>query len=58
MENNFWLGANELCIVCRNGKYHVIEEYENWESVCQGSYGKCLEYCKQREIDYIESTLI
>lgn len=58
MENNFWLGANELCIVYRNGKYHVIEEYENWESVYQGEYKKCLEYCKQREIDYLESILI
>lgn len=58
MVNNFWIGNNELCIVCRGDKYHVIEEYENWESVFNGLYDECVEYCEQRDIDYKESVLI
>lgn len=58
MVNNFWLGSNEICIVCRDGRHHVLEEYENWESIFTGSYEDCLEYCEQREVDYKESTLI
>lgn len=30
MTNNFWLGANELCIVPRNGTFGVVEKYEGW----------------------------
>lgn len=55
MVKNFWLGDNELVIVLRGGTYCVIEAYENWEKVFTGSFQKCLEYCKRREVSYLES---
>lgn len=53
--NNMYLGANELVIVFRNGRHHVIEEYANWEVVFSGHYEQCVAYCENREIDYLDS---
>lgn len=57
MSNNFWLGNNELIIVERKGAYHVLESYENYESVFVGTYKECLEYCKNLEIAYMEEVV-
>lgn len=57
MAQNFWLGGNELIIVYINGTHHVVEAYEDYNSVFTGDFKKCLEYCKNREIEYAESTL-
>lgn len=57
MSKNFWLGSNELVIVFRNGTFHVIEEYEGFETVFTGSYKDCLDYCESRQIDYAESVI-
>ena len=54
---NRYIGANELILVFRNGTYYVLEEYENYNSIFQGNYKKCIEYMKTREIDYLESLL-
>lgn len=57
MSNNFFLGDNELVIAYRSGSCHVIEKYEDWETVYFGDFGKCLQYCKEREIAYMESII-
>lgn len=55
MSDNFWLGNNELVIVEGKGTHHVLEGFEDYESVFTGNYKACLDYCKKREIDYMES---
>jgi len=57
MKNNFWLGDNELVIVYREGTHHVLESYGNYSTVFSGAYDKCVEYCKNREISYLESII-
>lgn len=57
MTNNFWLGANELCIVPRSGTYGVVEKYEGWEDVFQGSYERCRKYCEDRVTAWEESVI-
>jgi hypothetical protein len=57
IHQNFWLGSNELIIVFRDGTCHVIEQYEDWETVFTGRYEECLKYCKSREIEYKESII-
>ena len=58
MSNNFWLGNIELVIVFRNGR-HIVWEIDNddRQTVFDGHYEKCLEYCKNREISYMESII-
>lgn len=57
MYKNYWLGSNELVIVFRNGTHHVIEVFENWETVFTGNYEQCIEYCDNRVISYQESII-
>lgn len=57
MVENFWLGCNELVIVFRNGIFHVIEKFENFDSVFFGHYEECLDYCKNRVNEYEESII-
>lgn len=57
MTKNFWLGDNELVIVYSNGTHRVIEAYEDYKTVFNGHFKDCLEYCKKREIEYIESVI-
>lgn len=57
MSKNFWLGNNELLIVFRNGTHHVIESYEDYKTIFTGHFEKCLEYCKNREVAYMESVI-
>lgn len=57
MCENFWLGCNELIVVFRNGTHHVIEAYENWETVFTGHIEECIGYCKRREIEYMEAVI-
>lgn len=57
MSKNIWLGSNELVIVFRNGKHRVIESYEDYKTVFTGQFEKCQEYCKNREIAYMESVI-
>lgn len=52
---NTFLGSNELKVVFRNGQSCVIEEDENWKVVFSGHFEKCVEYCKERHIQYQES---
>ena len=52
---NLFMGSNELIIIYRNGTHHVIEKDEDYNEVFTGSYEKCCEYCKNRNIDYLES---
>lgn len=54
---NFWLGCNELVIVSRYGMYCVIEAFEDWETVFEGCFEECIEYCKKRELEYEESVI-
>ena len=58
MTNNFWLGSNELVIVFRNGQ-HIVWEIDNDErkTVFTGHFDKCLEYCKSREVEYMEGII-
>ena len=57
MYKNYWLGSNELVIVFRDGTHHVIEEFENWETVFTGNYEQCTEYCENRVVTYQESII-
>ena len=57
MSKNFWLGSNEIVIVFCNGTHHVIEAYEDYKTVFTGNFEKCLDYCKNREIEYMESVI-
>lgn len=57
MSKNFWLGSDELVIVFRNGIHHVIEAYEDYNTVFIGHFEKCLEYCKNREIAYMKNVI-
>lgn len=57
MCKNFWLGNDQLIIVFRNGTHYVIEGYEDWKVVFTGRLEKCLEYCKNRENEYMESII-
>lgn len=57
MVKNFWLDNNELVIVYRNGTHHVIEAYEDYNTVFTGKIEDCLTYCKNREIAYMESII-
>ena len=52
---NLFMGSNELIVIYRNGTHHVIEKDEDYNEVFIGSYEKCCEYCKNRNIDYLES---
>ena len=51
---NYYIGANQLVIVYRDGSHRVLEEYEDYGVVFMGTFGQCLEYCKQRELSYLE----
>ena len=54
--NNYILGCSELVIRFRDGIFHVWElEDEEHKTVFTGHFEECLEYCKKREIDYMES---
>ncbi len=55
--NHFWLGNNELVIIRYQERYQVIEMYEDWKEVFTGKYMECLEYCKNREVEYMESII-
>lgn len=55
MSDNFWLGSNQLVIVEGKGTHRVLEAFEDYESVFTGNYKSCLDYCKKRENDYMES---
>lgn len=58
VEKTFWLGSNQLVIVpSKGGTYRVIEEYENYGTVFSGSFNKCYQYCKNREMEYKESII-
>lgn len=57
MVKNFWLDNNELVIVYRNGTHHVIEAYEDYNTVFTRKIEDCLTYCKNREIAYMESII-
>lgn len=57
MSENFWLGDNELVVVFRGGTFYVVDSYENYNTVFSGHFEDCLEYCKNREIDYLESVI-
>ena len=57
MTNNFWLGSNELCIIYRDGRHLVVERYMDYDVVFDGTYADCLDYCKSREIEYLENTI-
>lgn len=52
---NYWLGSQELVIVYRGGTHHVLDSYENYESVYSGFYKDCIKYCENMEIEYLES---
>ena len=58
MYKNYWLGANELQIVFRDGTHRVIEEYENWKTVFTGTYEECVKYCEKRYTEYEEDILL
>ena len=55
--NHFWLGNNELVIIRYQERYRVIEMYEDWKEVFTGKYMECLEYYKNREVEYMESII-
>lgn len=55
--SNIWLGANELVIVFRSGTHFVIEKYEDWQDVYQGTYAQCVKYCENRSLEYEESII-
>ncbi len=52
MADNFWLGENELQIVYRNGTHFVLEMYEDYSPVFQGTYGDCRKYCERQILEY------
>lgn len=52
---NYYVGGNQMVIVYRNGTCHVLEEYENYDSVFTGTFAQCFEYCNKRNIEYEES---
>lgn len=54
---NFWLGDNELVVVFRDGNHRVIEKYEDYKVVFTGHFEKCMEYCRNRYISYMESII-
>lgn len=54
---NIYLGNNQLYIRWRNGRWVVLEEYEDCDIVCEGSYKDCVEYCDKRYIEYQESII-
>lgn len=55
MGKNYWLGSQELVIVYRGGTHHVLDSYENYESVYSGFFEDCIKYCENMEIEYLES---
>lgn len=54
---NYYVGGNQMVIVYREGTHHVLEEYEDYEIVFTGTFAQCLEYCDQRNLKYLESTI-
>ena len=53
--DNMWLGDNELVIVFTDGRYAVIESYEENEIVFAGHYNECLDYLNDRYNEYLVS---
>lgn len=54
--SNYILGCCELVIRFRDGICQVWEiEDEERKTVFTGHYDNCVEYCKNREIAYMES---
>lgn len=54
---NYYVGANQMVIVFRDGTCHVLEEYENYDSVFTGTFAQCFAYCEDRNLKYLESTV-
>lgn len=52
---SLYLGSNQLVIIFNNGRHYVIEEYEDWNAVFEGTYAECDKYLDHRWVEYVES---
>ena len=52
---SLYLGSNQLVIIFNNGRHYVIEEYEDWNAVFEGTYAECDKYLDHRWVEYAET---